>query len=85
MPIARMTKPMASTTVFASMALSWTVRSHHGMPKEETYHQAFQPAREMARRKVTAARAKVRAREERRAIWKSTTAPRAATTPATPA
>ena len=55
------------------------------MPKEETYHQAFQPAMEIASRKMTDARAKVRARGERIAIWERTTAPNAAITPATPA
>ena len=77
--------PMASTTVLASMALNCTVRSHHGMPKEETYHQAFQPPREIAMRKITAAMEKVRARGERMAIWERTTEPSAAITPAMPA
>src|SRR5699024_9088828 len=85
MPMATMISPMTMTTVEASMALNCTERSHHGTPKEDTYHQAFQPAKEIAMRKTTEATAKVRARGERIAICDKTTAPRAAITPAIPA
>src|SRR5699024_2564499 len=85
MPMATMIRPMTMTTVEASMALNCTDRSHHGTPKEDTYHQAFQPAKEIAMRKTTEATAKVRARGERIAICDKTTAPRAAITPAIPA
>src|SRR5699024_2436339 len=80
-----MMRPMSMTTVDASTALNWTERSHHGMPNEDTYHQAFQPAKEIARSMTTDATAKVRARGERIAICDTTTAPRAAMTPAMPA
>ena len=81
----KMTSPMARMTVLASMALNCTVRSHQGTPKEETYHQAFQPAKVNASSSTTAASENVRARAERRARRESTTAPSAATAPATPA
>ena len=84
-PTTKTTSAMASTTVFASMPLSWTVRSHHGTAKEETYHHAFQPASVSAMRNSTAASAKVRLRSDFSAIRESTTAPTAAIAPPMPA
>ena len=85
MPITNSSRVISSMIVFASTPLSCTVLSHHGTPKEDTYHQAFQPASVSDMMNATAASASVRLRAERSAICDSTTAPSAAAAAPRPA